>query len=91
MRSAPLAKCLHCNELFHADCRNRTRQRYCAAAACRKASKAESQRRWLLKPENQDYFRGPQHVERVRLWRSKNPGYWRRRAWGAGEPAPHST
>jgi hypothetical protein len=34
---------------------------------CRKASKVESQRRWLSKPENQNHFRGSANVERVRL------------------------
>jgi hypothetical protein len=32
-----------------------------------------SQQRWLRKPENQDYFCGEQHVNRVRAWRSKRP------------------
>jgi hypothetical protein len=31
----------------------------------------------LGKPENQDYFRGPEPVERVRVWRAEHPGYWR--------------
>lgn len=44
---------------------------------CRRASKAESQRQWLAKPDNRDYFRGPDNVERVRTWRSAHPGYWR--------------
>jgi hypothetical protein len=34
-----------------------------------------SQREWLKK--NPDYFRGPVHVERVRQWRAKHPGYAR--------------
>jgi hypothetical protein len=33
------------------------------------ASKLASQHRWLQKPENQDYFSGPQHVSRVQAWR----------------------
>jgi hypothetical protein len=65
-------KCCNCNELFIPDPRNAKRQRY-----CRKASKAASQRRWLQKPENQDYFSGPQNVKRVQLWREANPRYWR--------------
>ena len=44
---------------------------------CRKASKTASQKRWLQKPENQDYFCGPENVKRVQLWREDNPGYWR--------------
>src|SRR5262249_31691965 len=40
---------------------------------------AASQARWLAAPENQDYFRGPVNVARVKAWRSRNPGYWRKR------------
>jgi hypothetical protein len=72
-------KCKHCLKLFHPDARNRNRQRYCSAPACRAASKALSQARWLAAPENQDYFRGPENVLRVRLWRSRHPGYWRKK------------
>jgi hypothetical protein len=64
--------------LFTHDARNATCQRYCSKPACRKQSKADSQRRWLQKPENRDYFRGAEHVERVKRWRAAHPGYWRR-------------
>ena len=53
-------------------------QRYCSAPACRRASKAASQRRWLAKSANRDYFRGPEHVARVRAWRAAPPGYARK-------------
>lgn len=72
-------KCKHCGMLFLPDPRNATRQRYCSKPECRKASKASSQKRWLEKPENQDYFRGPDNVERVQRWRKDHPGYWRRK------------
>lgn len=72
-------KCLCCHKLFRPDPRNRHHQRYCAAASCRAASKAASQARWLAAPENQDYFRGPVHVARVKAWRLRHPGYWRKR------------
>ena len=26
---------------------------------------------------NHDYFRSPEHAERVRAWRTAHPGYWR--------------
>jgi hypothetical protein len=71
-------KCTCCLKLFRPDPRNRWHQRYCSAPACRAASKAASQARWLATPENRDYFRGPMHVARVRAWRSRHPGYWRR-------------
>lgn len=68
-------KCLGCKELFRADPRNRRHQRYCSKPGCRRASHAASQRRWLSKPENRDYFRGPIHVARVQVWRHAHPGY----------------
>ena len=71
-------KCKHCRTFFNPDPRSVRRQRYCAQPACRQASKAASQRRWLRKPDNRDYFSGPAHVERVRQWRQAHPGYWRR-------------
>jgi hypothetical protein len=71
-------KCRCCLKLFRPDARNRRHQRYCSALACRAASKAASQARWLSTPENQDYFHGREHVARVQAWRSRHPGYWRR-------------
>jgi len=71
-------KCLFCGAFFRADPRNARHQKYCSAAACRKASRAASRRAWLSKAENQDYFRGPEQVARVRAWRAAHPGYWRR-------------
>jgi hypothetical protein len=71
-------KCRHCGALFRPDPRNLRHQRYCAKLPCRRASKAESQRRWLAKPDNRDYFRGSENVERVQAWRAAHPGYWRR-------------
>ncbi len=59
-------KCLHCEKFFLPDPRNRRGQRYCRKRACRKASKAESQRRWLKQAQNRDYFTGPENAARVR-------------------------
>ena len=78
-------RCLCCQKLFGSDPRLRHRQKYCSEPECRAASKRSSQRRWLRKPENQDYFRGEQHVDRVQAWRVQNPGYWRKPAL-IGEP-----
>jgi hypothetical protein len=72
-------KCLNCGDLFLPDHRNRGRQKYCRKPGCRKASKAASQKRWLSKPENQNYFRGTDSVQRVQRWRQDHPGYWRRK------------
>ena len=77
MSSTASRKCLCCNDMFHPDARNRRHQQYCAKDACRKASKAARQARWLAKPENRAYFRGSANCERVRQWRLANPGYLR--------------
>jgi len=71
-------KCRHCRQLFVPDHRNREKQGYCEKAPCRKASKAASQKKWLSKPENKDYFLGPDNVERVQQWRKNNLEYWKR-------------
>jgi hypothetical protein len=78
MASGERRKCKCCRKLFRPDPRNRYHQYYCSAPACRAASKAASQARWLARPENRDYFRGPVHVARVQTWRSCHPGYWRK-------------
>ena len=83
-RPRTIRKCKHCQTFFTLDPRCARRQRYCSNPACRQASKAASQRRWLQKPGNRDYFTGPTHVERVRQWRRAHPGSWRRR--GARTP-----
>jgi hypothetical protein len=75
MRSTTTFKCLHCNEERRSDPRKGGRQRYCSKPECQRASKAASQRRWLSRPENRDYFRGAENCERVRLWRLEHPGY----------------
>jgi hypothetical protein len=65
--------------LFVPERRNWWHQKFCSKPECRQASKAHSQRRWLSKPENREIFWGWANVERVRQWRAKNPGYWKRR------------
>ncbi len=72
-------RCKHCGHEFVPDYRNRDRQKYCSKPECRKAGKADSQRRWLQKPRNRDYFRSSVHVQRVQEWRKTHPGYWRRK------------
>lgn len=79
-------KCRHCKSLFVPDPRNRNRQKYCHLPACRKASKAASQRKWLEKPDNRDYFQGPENVKRVQRWRKNTPGYWKRKSPTKSEP-----
>jgi hypothetical protein len=68
------------------DPRSRFHQRYCAEAACKKASKAASQERWRATPENQSYWRGAEQVERVCAWRKEHPRYWPRNATTKGLP-----
>jgi hypothetical protein len=76
MRRTRRRKCPHCQALFQADARNRGRQKYCSKPSCRLAAKAARQRRWLAKPENQNYFRDPQNAARARAWQDAHPGYW---------------
>ena len=73
-------ECLHCKDLFTPDYRNRWHQKFCPEPACRQASKAESQRRWLRKPGSTRHFRDEENVQRVQAWRKAHPGYWKRAA-----------
>jgi len=79
-------KCRHCKSLFVPDPRNRNRQKYCHLPACQKASKSASQQKWLAKPDNRDYFRGPENVKRVQRWRKNTPEYWKRKCQTKSEP-----
>lgn len=71
-------KCRGCRKFFTPDYRNAKRQIFCTAPDCRRAAKAESQRRWLAKSGNRNYFRDPDHVRRVQEWRKRHPGYWKK-------------
>ncbi len=73
-------RCRNCRKLFIPDHRNHDRQKYCERAECCQASKAASQRKWLNKPENKDYFRGKLNVQRVQRWRKQNPEYWKKKS-----------
>ena len=73
-------QCRCCKELFAPEQRNAYHQFYCSKPLCRRASKAASQRRWLAKPANRDYFRGQENVQRVQQWRHAHPGYWRKKS-----------
>ena len=79
MKGSAKRKCLCCGEFYPPDHRNLRHQRYCPKPACRKESKAQSQRRWQQRSENQNYFRSPENCERVKDWRKRNPGYWRKK------------
>jgi hypothetical protein len=79
MKGPSRRKCLCCKEFYRPDHRNLRHQRYCSKPACRKESKAQSQLRWQQRPENQNYFRDPENSRRVKEWRKRNPGYWRKK------------
>ncbi|MEN9404073.1 MAG: hypothetical protein RL091_2776 [Verrucomicrobiota bacterium] len=66
-------KCAHCGRKFPVNPRLGKRHRYCGYAECRRVAKAGSQQRWLNRPENSGYFKGPGNAMRVRLWRAANP------------------
>ena len=73
-------KCLHCNEYSLPNYRSGTRQRFCVKPQCRKVRRQQSQKAWLAKPENQNYFRDARNAERVRDWQKAHPGYWKNTA-----------
>jgi hypothetical protein len=79
MKGPAPRKCLCCKEFYRPDHRNLRHQCYCSKPAYRKERKAQSQRQWLQRPENQSYFRGPQNSRRVEVWRKRNLGYWRKK------------
>jgi hypothetical protein len=77
--------CKFCDIEFIPNYRNgpRLRQRYCCKTPdCRAASKAASQKAWLSKPKNRDYFRRKKNIERVQNWRLK------KKAAALPEPVP---
>ena len=78
--SSPHRKCRCCKDFLTADYRNAYHQLYCSKPECRRASKAASQRRWLAKPANRDYFRGRENMQRVQEWRRAHPGYWKKKS-----------
>jgi hypothetical protein len=79
MKARERRRCPHCMQSFLPDYRNVYHQRFCSEPTCQHASKRSSQRRWLRKPKNRNYFREPDNIERVRDWRREHPGYWRSR------------
>jgi len=78
-------KCRGCSEFFEPDYRNGYHQAYCSKSDCRRASQAASQKRWLQKTENRDYFRGSENTRRVQAWRKAHPGYWRKKSSAAND------
>jgi hypothetical protein len=73
-------KCLNCKVIFLPDRRSAKPQRFCVKPDCRKARKRESQKAWLAKPENEQYFRDAKNAERVRDWQKEHPDYWKNTA-----------
>jgi len=90
MKRAGTCTCRYCGAAFTPDPRNAGRQKYCAAVACKAASKRASQAKWQAAPANQDYHRGPEAVARVQAWRLAHPGYSRRPSKQRVAPAPLS-
>ena len=78
MGQAEKRRCLNCGDIFTPEPRNARHQRYRGLAPCKAASKRASQAKWLAKPENRGYHRGPEAVARVQAWRAVHPGYSRR-------------
>lgn len=79
MKPCGRRKCVCCKKLFVPDARNQRHQRYCGKAGCRQARKAASDRRWRARPENREYWSGPENAARMRAWQKAHPGYWKKR------------
>jgi hypothetical protein len=77
MNSLTHRTCRHCRQQFLPDYRNEYHQYFCSKIECQRTSKRTSQRRWLRKPPNRNYFRDPDNVARVQAWRLTHPGYGR--------------
>jgi hypothetical protein len=71
-------RCHCCQRWFTPNPKTAFHQKYCSRQRCQKASKAASQKRWHARPVNRNRWCGPEEVARVREWREKNAGYWRR-------------
>ena len=69
-------KFFNCGQIFRPDPRN-VRQRYCSAPACRKASKAASQARWLSNPRLRTTSAAPSMWPGYGPGGAANPGYAR--------------
>lgn len=86
MKPPAKPKCLHCKAFYVPDRRNLRHQRYCAEPGCQRESKRQSQRRWLAKSGNENYFRGPENSRRVGEWRAAHPGYSRKKTTRPAKP-----
>lgn len=70
--------CAHCGEQFVVNPRLGKRHRFCSRSACAQASRRAAQQKWLKKNGGNSYFAGKKSVEKVRAWRERHPGYWKR-------------
>ena len=82
-------KCRCCSEFFFPDPRNLDRQHYCGKSACRHASKLASQRRWLRKPANRDYFRDRRTSDESSSGARPIRAIGRRHPYGNANPCYH--
>ena len=81
MKKHPTKKtrlCAHCGHRFNINPRVGSRHRYCTKPDCVRISRATARKRWLRKNGGRRYFDRTDNTERVRTWRNKHPGYWRR-------------
>ena len=67
-------RCRSCKKLFSPDRRCRFHQRFCADAACQRASKVESQRKWRMKAENLWHWRSEKIFGKIASQRPDDAG-----------------
>ena len=77
MRKISKRQCVYCKKKFTSDPYNAYHQEYCTSLACRQVSRQVSSKKYRDKQKYNVEFRQEEH-KRVKAWREKNPGYWKR-------------
>lgn len=72
-------RCKHCDRQFDPDPRVAKRQKYCGRPECQRARRRRTARIW----RRHNHLSDGHDVARVRVWRERHPGYWRKhkRRW----------
>ena len=73
-------RCRHCGDWYEPNSRAARRQKFCNKAECQKARCRRTSRTWR---RHNPHTKDEQDAARIRVWRRKHPGYWRkhRRRW----------
>jgi len=67
------SRCRHCGRIFTVSPRVGERQKFCGRQECQRARKSQ----WTREKLRRDEAYRLNQVDAQRLWRQRNPGYWR--------------